>query len=140
MKSTFSTGNYYLEQLKYIFGSNSKQNVLSPKYYDSSKDLKEIPVDYGDKYLFGIANQNANFFLRRDGWSNYYYDGNGEAYKHEMHYIKMPTALARDFFMKGDAYYRNDGSYVWSMWYPSIKNDDRIRYTLHHAPHVRYID
>jgi hypothetical protein len=140
MKSTFSTGNYYLEQLKYIFGSNSKQDTLSLKYYDSSKDLKKIPVDYGDKYLFGIANQNANFFLRHDGWSNYYYDGNGEMYKHEMYYIKMPTALARDFFMKGEAYYRSGDSYVWDMWYPSIKNDDRIQYTSHHAPHIRYID
>lgn len=140
MKSTFSTGNYYLEQLKYIFGSNSKQDTLSLKYYDSSKDLKKIPVDYGDKYLFGIANQNANFFLRNDGWRNYYYDGDGETYKHEMCYIKMPTALARDFFMKGEAYYRSGGSYVWDMWYPSIKNDDRIQYTSHHAPHIRYID
>lgn len=139
MKSTFSTGNYYLEQLKYIFGSNNKQNILSPCYFDSSQDLKDIRVLYDGKRMFGIANQNANFFLRKDAWRNYYYDDAGEDYKNEEYYIKMPTALSRDFFMKADGYF-GDGSYRWDIWYPQKKGNGELFYTHHHAPHIRYID
>lgn len=136
MKSTFSTGNYYLEQLKYIFGSNSKSEFC---YRDDSPDLKNMPELYNNKHMFSIANENANFFLRKDGWCNYHDSDNAQTYRHEEYYIKMPTVLSRNFFMRGSGEYQTDKQRWW-MYYPQKRDDGELFYLYHSARHIRYID